>query len=95
MATTLTSGITIPGGSGSEKEVDVVEPYVQKMSSTVNAPARTASITIRISDRYFNKSTLTMENIEVYINGTKNSAVKSGWSTLEENETRTEKGTTS
>ena len=95
VATTLTSGITIPGGSGSEKEVDVVEPYVQKMSSTVNAPARTASITIRISDRYFNKSTLTMENIEVYINGTKNSAVKSGWSTLEETETRTEKGTTS
>ena len=95
VATTLTSGITIPGGTGSQEVVDVVEPYVQKMSSTVNAPAKTASITVRISDRYFNKSTLTKDTIEVYINGTKNSAVKTGWSTSEETETRTEKGTTS
>ena len=95
VATTLTSGITIPGGTGSQEVVDVVEPYVQKMSSTVNAPAKTASITVRISDRYFNKSTLTKDTIEVYINGTKNSAVKTGWSTSEETESRTEKGTTS
>ena len=95
LATTITSGITIPGGTGSEQEVDVVEPYVQKMSSTVNAVAKTASITVRISDRYFNKSTLTKDTIEVYINGTKNSAVKTGWSTSEETESRTEKGTTS
>ena len=95
LATTITSGITIPGGTGSEKEVDVVEPYVQKMSSTVNAQARTASITVRISDRYFNKSTLTKDTIKVYINGTENTAVKTGWSTSEETESRTEKGTTS
>ncbi len=95
LATTITSGITIPGGTGSEKEVDVVEPYVQKMSSTVNAPAKTASITVRISDRYFNKSTLTKDTIKVYINGTENTAVKTGWSTSEETESRTEKGTTS
>ena len=95
VATTLTSGITIPGGTGSQEIVDVVEPYVQKMSSTVNAPAKTASITVRISDRYFNTSTLTKDTIEVYINGTKNSAVKTGWSTSEENESRAEKGTTS
>ena len=95
VATTLTSGITIPGGTGSQEVVDVVEPYVQKMSSTVNAPAKTASITVRISDRYFNTSTLTKDTIEVYINGTKNSAVKIGWSTSEENESRAEKGTTS
>ena len=95
MATTLTSGITIPGGTGSAKEVDVVEPYVQKMSSTVNAVAKTASITVRISDRYFNKSTLTKDTIKVYINGTENTAVKTGWSTSEETESRTEKGTTS
>jgi len=95
LAKTITSGITIPGGSGSEQVVDVVEPYVQKMSSTVNAVAKTASIKVRISDRYFNKSTLTKDTIEVYINGTKNSAVKTGWSTSEETESRTEKGTTS
>ena len=95
LATTITSGITIPGGTGSEKEVDVVEPYVQKMSSTVNAQARTASITVRISDRYFNKSTLTKDTIKVYINGTENASVKTGWSTSEETESRTEKGTTS
>ena len=95
VATTLTSGITIPGGTGSQEVVDVVEPYVQKMSSTVNAPAKTASITVRISDRYFNKSTLTKDTIKVYINGTENASVKTGWSTSEENETRTEKGTTS
>ena len=95
VATTLTSGITIPGGTGSQEVVDVVEPYVQKMSSTVNAPAKTASITVRISDRYFNKSTLTKDTIKVYINGAENTAVKTGWSTSEETETRTEKGTTS
>ena len=95
LAKTITSGITIPGETGSEKEVDVVEPYVQKMSSTVNAQARTASITVRISDRYFNKSTLTKDTIKVYINGAENAAVKTGWSTSEETETRTEKGTTS
>ncbi len=95
VATTLTSGITIPGGTGSQEVVDVVEPYVQKMSSTVNAPAKTASITVRISDRYFNKSTLTKDTIKVYINGTENTAVKTGWSTSEETESRTEKGTTS
>ena len=95
LATTITSGITIPGGTGSEQEVDVVEPYVQKMSSTVNAVAKTASITVRISDRYFNKSTLTKDTIKVYINGTENTAVKTGWSTSEETESRTEKGTTS
>ena len=95
VATTLTSGITIPGGTGSQEVVDVVEPYVQKMSSTVNAVAKTASITVRISDRYFNKSTLTKDTIKVLINGTENSAVKTGWSTSEETESRTEKGTTS
>ena len=95
VATTLTSGITIPGGTGSQEVVDVVEPYVQKMSSTVNAPAKTASITVRISDRYFNKSTLTKDTIKVYVNGTENASVKTGWSTSEETESRTEKGTTS
>ena len=95
VATTLTSGITIPGGTGSQEVVDVVEPYVQKMSSSVNAVAKTASITVRISDRYFNKSTLTKDTIKVLINGTENSAVKTGWSTSEETESRTEKGTTS
>ena len=95
VATTLTSGITIPGGTGSQEVVDVVEPYVQKMSSSVNAVAKTASITVRISDRYFNKSTLTKDTIKVYINGTENASVKTGWSTSEETETRTEKGTTS
>ena len=95
VATTLTSGITIPGGTGSQEVVDVVEPYVQKMSSTVNAPAKTASITVRISDRYFSTSTLTKDTIKVYINGTENASVKTGWSTSEETETRTEKGTTS
>ena len=95
LAKTITSGITIPGGTGSEKEVDVVEPYVQKMSSSVNAVAKTASITVRISDRYFANSTLTKDTIKVLINGTENSAVKTGWSTSEETESRTEKGTTS
>ena len=95
VATTLTSGITIPGGSGSEQIVDVVEPYVQKMGSTVNVVAKTASIKVRISDRYFSTSTLTKDTIKVYINGTENASVKTGWSTSEETETRTEKGTTS
>ena len=96
LAKTITSGITIPGGTGSEQIVDVVEPYVQKMSSTVNAQARTASITVRISDRYFNTSTLTKDTIKVYINGTENTAVKTGWVEEEEPpETRTESGKTS
>ena len=89
---TIKIGGKTPNWSSNE---DVVEPYVQKMSSTVNAPAKTASITVRISDRYFSTSTLTKDTIKVYINGTENASVKTGWSTSEENETRTEKGTTS
>ena len=96
LAKTITSGITIPGGSGSEQVVDVVEPYVQKMGSTVNAVAKTASIKVRISDRYFSTSTLTKDTIKVYINGTENTAVKTGWVEEEEPpETRTESGKTS
>ena len=76
--------------------MDVVEPYVQKMSSTVNAVAKTASIKVRISDRYFSTSTLTKDTIKVYINGTENTAVKTGWVEEEEPpETRTESGKTS
>ena len=62
-ATTITSGINIPGGAGEEEIVDVVDPLVEKMTSNVDVANKTAEITFKATDKYFANSTLTNENI--------------------------------
>ena len=68
-ATTITSGISIPGGTGTEEVVDVVDPLIEKVSSTVDVANKTATITFKATDKYFANSNLTNENIQIVING--------------------------
>ena len=68
-AVTLTSGISLPGGTGTAEVVDVVKPLVEKISSSVDATNGTASLVFRATDKYFANSTLTNENIQIVVNG--------------------------
>ena len=88
--TTITSGINIPEGSASdEKIVDVVEPFIEKIDSLTNISDKSATLDFRVSDKYFDTSTLTTNDMEVYIDGTRiTSGVK-----LEKTSTETEKRT--
>ena len=74
-ATTLTSGITLPGGAGTEEVVDVVDPLIEKISSSVNTKASTAVLTFKVTDKYFANSTLTNENIQIVVNGSINTSI--------------------
>ena len=75
-ATTLTSGITLPGGAGTEEVVDVVDPLVEKISASVDAKAKTAILTFKVTDKYFASSTLTNENIQILVNGNVNTSIQ-------------------
>ena len=75
--TTLTSGITIPGGNVNDEQiVDVVDPLVKKESTYAKAADKTATVVFTVTDKYFKNSTLTKENIEVWVNGAKSSATR-------------------
>ena len=70
VATTVTSGIDLPGGSGTGTVVDVVQPFFEKINSSVDATNKTATLEFSVTDKYFKASTLTRDNIKVFINGT-------------------------
>ena len=72
-ATTITSGVNLPGGSGSGTIVDVVDPMWEQIGrASVEAGKGTASMVIRGTDKYLNKvtSALTSGKITVTVNGT-------------------------
>ena len=66
--TIITSGIDIPTG-GDEVVVDVVDPAIEKISSSAIAVKQNATIIFKAVDRYFAESTLTKEKIQVFVNG--------------------------
>ena len=68
-ATTITSGINLPGGTGTGEVVDVVQPLVEKITSTVDPAAGTASLTFKATDKYFANTTLTNENLQITVDG--------------------------
>ena len=78
VATTITSGINIPGGTTPDdaQAVDVVDPIWQKISSSAYAFDPTdkttsiATVTFKGTDSYFANSTLTSNNIKVFVDGT-------------------------
>ena len=78
IATTITSGVNIPGGISPDdaKVVDVVDPIWEKISSSASAidPANKASSTATVkfkgTDTYFASSNLTVDKIKVFVNGT-------------------------
>ena len=77
IATTITSGVDIPGGTTPDdaKVVDVVDPIWKKISSSASAidPANkessTATIKFKGTDTYFASSNLTVDKIKVFVNG--------------------------
>ena len=69
VAKTITSGINIPGGTGTGKVVDVVDPLFEKVSSSANAINKTVTLNFKVTDKYFSTSTLTKDNIQIFING--------------------------
>ena len=70
-ATTITSGVNIPGGTSPSdaQVVDVVAPIWQKVSSTVDVAGQTATITFKGTDTYYTSNSLTTAKIKVYVNG--------------------------
>ena len=68
--TSLTSGISIPGGTSEEVVVDVVDPLFEKVNSSAHAINKTATLNFKVTDKYFKASTLTKDNIKIFINGT-------------------------
>ena len=75
-ATTLTSGISLPGGVGTEEVVDVVQPLVESISTSVDVANKTAEITFKATDKYFANSTLTNTNIQIMVNGSTNTTIQ-------------------
>jgi len=75
VTTTITSGVSIPAGTGSDTIVDVVDPLIEKISSTVDAPTKTATLNFKVTDKYFASSDLANGNIEILVDGAKNTTV--------------------
>ena len=77
-ATTITSGVNIPGGSVSDDAVavDVVRPIFTKVSSSAysidpnNKASSIAIIMFRGTDTYFKTNTLALSDIKVVVDGT-------------------------
>ena len=77
IGTTITSGIDIVGdvqdADDTEVTVDVVDPLWEKVSTSANAidpvnkESSTATITIKGTDKYYQESILTQDNIKDYI----------------------------
>ena len=65
---TITSGINIPGGTGTGEIVDVVDPLIEKESTSANAIDKTATLKFKVTDKYFKASTIAKDNIKIYVN---------------------------
>ena len=69
-ATTLTSGVNIPGGTGTGTIVDVVDPLWEVAGTATAKPVnQTASIPIKGTDKYLKTIGLTASDITVEVNG--------------------------
>ena len=93
-ATTLTSGISLPGGTGTEEVVDVVQPLVEKITSNVDVENKTATLTFKATDKYFANSTLTNENLQIFVNGSVNTSIVKELTSTPLNEQRVVNGAT-
>ena len=65
--TTIISGIDNPGGTGTGVVVDVVDPIWIRTNSSVDPNAKKATITVKGTDKYLASSSLTKEDISVYV----------------------------
>ena len=93
-ATTITSGIDLPEGTGTAEIVDVVKPLVEKIDSSVDVKNRTAQLTFQVTDKYLANSTLTNTNIQVLVNGSINTNIQKQLTSTPLSEQRVENGVT-
>ena len=74
-ATTITIGKNEPGGTGTGKPVDVVDP----VWSVVSTNADTGVVKLRVKDKYLTKSTskfnLVKDSIKIIVNGVESTAI--------------------
>ena len=69
VTTTITSGVTIPGGTGTGTVVDVVDPIWERAgAATTELKKRTATLIIKGTDKYFASSSLTADKIKIVVN---------------------------
>ena len=101
-ASTITSGVNIPNGSGNGTVVDVVDPLITGVSTVADPTKGTATLTFRATDSYFASSSISAANIQIYVNGTQKAVgVASGdgitktLSQTSKTESRLQNGTTS
>ena len=69
VAKTITMGIDLPEETGSKEVLDIVRPVWSLESQSVDIDKQEATITLRGTDKYFSGSSLTSNNIELYIDG--------------------------
>ena len=67
----ITMGIDLPEETGSKEVLDIVRPVWSLESQSVDIDKQEATITIKGTDKYFSGSSLTANNVELYIDGTK------------------------
>ncbi len=95
-ATTITSGISLPGGEGTEEVVDFVRPTVEKVESSVDVDAKTATIKFQTTDKYITQNNpLESGDIQVLVNGSANTSITKTINNTVLTEQRTQNGTTS
>ena len=95
-ATSITSGISLPGGTGTEEVVDVVKPLVEKVESSIDVDAKTATIKFRTTDKYITQNNpLENGDIQVLVNGSANTSITKTINNTALTEQRTQNGTTS
>ena len=68
-ASTITSGVNIPNGSGNGIVVDVVDPLIKGVGTVADPTKGTATLTFRATDSYFASSSISAANIQIYVNG--------------------------
>ena len=76
VTTTITSGIDIPTNTGTGKIIDVVDPYWQVSNININHNTNQVTMTIKGTDKYFDKSTLTTSDIEVWVDNENATSIK-------------------
>ena len=66
---TITMGIDLPDETGDKEVLDIVSPVWSIENQVVDIENKEATITLRGTDKYFSTSTLTVEDIELYLDG--------------------------
>ena len=68
-AQTIIFGINLPEGTGAKENLDIVKPVWSVDSQVVDLDKQEATIIVKATDKYFSKSNLTNDTIQLWIDG--------------------------